>query len=83
MKIKVLFFANYKEILGVDRLDLDIEPDAKIESLCSHLASKGKAWQSVFNAETIKVAVNHELAELNQRLKEGDEIAFFPPVTGG
>ncbi|MGB1686261.1 MAG: MoaD/ThiS family protein [Pseudomonadales bacterium] len=44
---------------------------------------KGENWREALTAENVRVAVNQELVKGNPRVKPGDEIAFFPPVTGG
>ena len=83
MKLKVLFFANYKEVLGLSELTIELDTGANVIELNQLLASKGERWQEVFQSSSIKVAVNHELVDENTMLKEGDEVAYFPPVTGG
>jgi sulfur-carrier protein len=83
MKIKVLFFANIKEILGQSELEIELKSGTKVEQLTELLAEKGPNWARLFNNESIKVAVNHELVNPDQILKAADEVAYFPPVTGG
>ena len=83
MKLKILFFANFKELLGLSELELEFEEGARVAELNQVLSNRGPLWQKVFQSRSIKVAVNHELAELDSVLKEGDEVAYFPPVTGG
>ncbi len=83
MKLKVLFFANYKELLGLSELTVELDTGSKVIELNQLLATKGDRWQEVFQSSSIKVAVNHELVEEHTVLKEGDEVAYFPPVTGG
>ena len=83
MKLKVLFFANYKELLGLSELTVELDTGSKVIELNQLLATKGDRWHEVFQSSSIKVAVNHELVEEHTMLKEGDEVAYFPPVTGG
>ena len=47
------------------------------------LASKNEQWQALFGNTSLLNAVNHELVDSEQPIKSGDEVAFFPPVTGG
>jgi molybdopterin synthase sulfur carrier subunit len=77
MTIKVRYFASLKESLG----------RAEDDFVCSDLLSAQEVWQRV-NASTplphnILVAVNMDYVDLNHLVKDGDEVAFFPPVTGG
>ena len=85
MKIKVLFFANFRELLDCSNLSVELADDSSVADLCKKLAAKGEHWLSVFEspANTVKIALNQEMAELDSRIDDGDEVAFFPPVTGG
>ncbi|MDH0302996.1 MULTISPECIES: MoaD/ThiS family protein [unclassified Pseudomonas] len=81
MKVKVMYFARYRERLGFDseRLDGDF---AKLDDVRQALVAKGGAY-SVLAEQNLMCARNEELCRLDEPLEEGDEIAFFPPVTGG
>ncbi len=85
IKIKIIFFASFKELLGCSEIELQMDENSSIENLCGSLAGKGDAWQKVFTEakKTVKVACNQQMADLSTLLKDGDEVAFFPPVTGG
>ncbi|WP_422132547.1 molybdopterin converting factor subunit 1 [Endozoicomonas sp. ALD040] len=80
--IKVLFFASYREKLGTDRLELAEIPE-NLSALRSLLSAKGQDWQEVVNDSRTLVALNQTMTRKDFEIKEGDEIAFFPPVTGG
>ncbi|WP_040976416.1 molybdopterin synthase sulfur carrier subunit [Necropsobacter massiliensis] len=80
--LKVLFFAQTREILGVDELNLNAE-FATAEALRCHLAAKGERWALALQQDKLLVAINQTLSPLESAVKSGDEIAFFPPVTGG
>ena len=55
-----------------------------IAQLKMHLAKRGEAWANLFNGKkTIRAAINHALVDNEAAVKNGDEVAFFPPVTGG
>ena len=81
MKVKVKFFASYKEALGLDELDLELEEDSNVNSL---LGTLRKDYPKLGNLlETLVVSVNLEYAGFETKLKEGDEVALLPPVSGG
>ncbi|KEQ19229.1 molybdopterin converting factor subunit 1 [Endozoicomonas numazuensis] len=80
--IKILFFASYREKLGVDSLELPEVP-ANLSALRAMLCEKGADWQEVVTDSRTLVALNQSMTRKDFDIKEGDEIAFFPPVTGG
>lgn len=80
--IKVLFFAQVRELVDCEMLQLEADfPTA--ESLRQHLASKGEKWALALQSGKLLVAINQTLMPLDTPIQAGDEIAFFPPVTGG
>ncbi len=80
----VIFFASIREDLGTDQVACDIEDGLRVSGLIRKLAGiYGPEWGGVLNAENIKIAVNQELISSDIELQADDEIAFFPPVTGG
>ena len=81
MKLNVVFFARYREALGLDGESVDGE-FASIDQLRAHLAQRGGPWQ-VLAESNLMCARNEELCKLDEGLVDGDEVAFFPPVTGG
>ncbi|MEN9465319.1 MAG: hypothetical protein RL217_1500 [Pseudomonadota bacterium] len=81
--LKVLFFARYRETLGTEQLDLPYHPDlTHLEEVRKTLAKQGGKWQ-VLNDTGLMCARNQELVELHTPIQDGDELAFFPTVTGG
>ena len=85
VRIKIILFASFKELLNCSEFDQQLDDGATIYSLCESLANKGETWKMVFSdaEKTVKVACNLQMADMSTVLEEGDEVAFFPPVTGG
>jgi molybdopterin synthase sulfur carrier subunit len=81
MKVKVMYFARYRELLGLDaeRVEGDF---AVIDDLRKALVAKGGQYE-LLAEQNLMCARNEELCRLDEPLQEGDEVAFFPPVTGG
>ena len=83
--IQVLYFARLREQLGTagDEIPSDGGP-ATVGELAALLRQRGGNWAKVLGeGETIMAAVNQEMARPETRIGDGDEVAFFPPVTGG
>jgi molybdopterin synthase sulfur carrier subunit len=83
--IKVLFFARVREQLGCSSLELPwpeagFDLDGLQEQLCRE---RGDAWRDVLTQDNMIRAVNQVVVPGNCVLRDGDEVAFFPPVTGG
>jgi sulfur-carrier protein len=85
MKIKVLYFARIKEAVNYSSENLDLPQEVfNITLLKNWLSSRGDVWSNLFNGkQLVRAAINHELVDDMSSFEEGDEIAFFPPVTGG
>ena len=85
MKVRLLFFASLRESLGTPAEELDVPPTVTtVGSLKEHLRSRGGAWANVFApTRNVRAAINQEMAQVGTSIKAGDEVAFFPPVTGG
>ena len=79
---KIIFFAQIRELVGVERLELTVE-QMPISQLLEQLSLRGDKWSLALKERTVFCAVNHTLVGYDYIIKEGDEIAFFPPVTGG
>lgn len=80
--IKVLFFAQTRELVGVDSLEVT-ESFSTVEDLRAHLATHEGKWDLALEPGKLLAAVNQSIVPLEHSLTEGDEVAFFPPVTGG
>ncbi|WP_300652087.1 molybdopterin converting factor subunit 1 [Pseudomonas sp.] len=81
--IHVQYFARYREALGLDGEQLsDTQELTTLDDLRQHLLARGGVWQ-VLAEQNLMCARNQELCSLAEPLEEGDEVAFFPTVTGG
>ncbi len=80
--LKVLFFAQTRELIGIDEIVLE-QDFATADALREHLSQKGDKWALALEKGKLLVAINQTLMPLESAVKSGDEIAFFPPVTGG
>jgi sulfur-carrier protein len=83
--INILYFARLREIFGRDSERIALPPSVNtVEALREHLRARGGAWATELDvAKPVRMAVNQELVSPGARLDAGDEVAFFPPVTGG
>lgn len=84
MSLKLLFFASLREALGQGSEELDLPASVHdVAGLLAFLVARGGRWQSLGTFRNLRYAVNQNLAQLDTPLRAGDEVAFFPPVTGG
>jgi sulfur-carrier protein len=85
MKVKVLFFAGLREQLGTSAEELELPSGVTtVAALRSHLLARGDTWKSALGeSKLVRTAVNQDMVPATARIKAGDEVAFFPPVTGG
>ncbi|MEN8174833.1 MAG: molybdopterin converting factor subunit 1 [Pseudomonadota bacterium] len=83
-KIQVLYFARLREALHLGSEDLELPAaDTTVADLTRLLAQRGEPWKSTLHDTRVITAVNQEVAIPETPIKDGDEVAFFPPVTGG
>ncbi|CNK79223.1 molybdopterin synthase small subunit [Yersinia aldovae] len=80
--IQILFFAQVRELVGMERLELAAEFPT-VEALRQSLCQRGERWQLALEEGKLLMAVNQSLVNAQHPLVAGDEVAFFPPVTGG
>lgn len=81
MRIKVRLFAAYREAVGRGEINLEVEGAVSPLDLWRRLGKKHPPLLEF--GYSLLVAVNGEYAPLDRPLKEGDEVAFIPPVSGG
>jgi len=81
--INILYFASFREVLGQAEEQLPVT-HSTVSELLSELAARGDHWKvALADNANLQIAVNHDVASRETVIKAGDEIAFFPPVTGG
>lgn len=81
----LLYFAWVRQKIGRSEETLPLPADVKtVADLISHLQTQGAGYGDAFSdLRRIRVAVNHDHAGFDMPLRDSDEVAFFPPVTGG
>lgn len=85
MTVRILFFAGLREALGTRGEALTLPASvADVGALRTLLAARGGIWAEHFApARNLRAAVNQDMAGPQAVVRAGDEVAFFPPVTGG
>ena len=84
MVVEVLFFARLREQLGCASQQVELAAgNSTLDLLSQQLMAQGPQWAEALGADNILCAVNQDLIDGDCALHDGDEIAFFPPVTGG
>jgi molybdopterin synthase sulfur carrier subunit len=81
--IRVLFLAQLREQLGIAEVQIAAESVVSIATLKQYLVAGNPQWEEYLSNSKLFVAVNHQYAKTDVAIKSGDEVAFFPPVTGG
>jgi len=82
-QITILFFASLAEQLNCRTLTLPCPQPVSVGELRDQLiAQHGESWNAL-RSDQLRCAVNQEIVKMDHLLKPGDEVAFFPPVTGG
>ena len=81
--IKILFFAQLRERLDCDAMTFDLNSTVTTGWLRRQLAEQGELWRDCLQQGNLLMAVNQTLVDENAVVHDGDEVAFFPPVTGG
>jgi molybdopterin synthase sulfur carrier subunit len=77
MAIRIRYFANLRELVGHSEEELSAEGIETVADILNIINQKNRLPDNILQA------VNMDYAELTSPVKEGDEVAFFPPVTGG
>ena len=83
--VTVVYFAHLREALGKPSEQIALPAEVRnLAGLRRLLMSRGGAWaDELADGKPVRAAVNQDMAQGDTRISDGDEIAFFPPVTGG
>ncbi len=81
MIVSVRLFARLKERVGATQIDIDVQEPATVSTLLRVIYSQYPVLQQ--HSSSLLVSINQEFADDSHPIAEGDEIALFPPVSGG
>jgi molybdopterin synthase sulfur carrier subunit len=83
--LNVLYFARLRDTLGRDAERIDLPAGVTdVKGLLDWLRARGDVWATELGpGRSVRAAVNQDMAQPDTPVRDGDEIAFFPPVTGG
>ena len=83
--VRILFFASFREQLNTRQMELELTTaPCTVSDLISRLITAGgDSWRRVLEGDNLVIAVNQSVCTRQQSVCDGDEVAFYPPVTGG
>ena len=83
--VEVRYFARLREVFGRDGEQVELPGDVRdVGGLTAWLRSRGDAWERELSpGRPFRIAVNQDMAAADTPVGNGDEVAYFPPVTGG
>lgn len=81
--IDVKFFARLRDQLGTGGLQLDANHLTSVKDVHAALVRLNQHWDASLGHQSVLVAVNQTMGNFDSAVSDGDEVAFFPPVTGG
>ena len=81
MKVRVQFYAQLRDLVGMRELDLDVAEGATVRDLLEEIYAQQPALRS--HDKSILIGAGVEFVDRNYKLKLGEEIAIMPPVQGG
>ena len=80
--VNILFFAQTRELIGLSQLEIAVDR-LTLEQLRQQLSTKGDNWALALEKGKVIHTINQVVCAPDQLIYDGDEVAFFPPVTGG
>ena len=82
--MKILYFANIRETIGIIEEHIDIDEVCTVREIIKILIKKNNKYKKAFsNFKNEKCSINFNYVKLDAKVQNTDELAFFPPVTGG
>lgn len=81
MALKILYFASLREAIGSGGESMELPPGAT--TVADLRAALGQRHPELLTARNLRAAVNRQMVGMEAPVADGDEVAFFPPVTGG
>lgn len=81
--VTIRFFASLRERLEEEEIRLEAEGLQCVQDVRLQLMERGEPWRETLGNARVLVAVNQAMARSDTPVSDGDEVAFFPPVTGG
>jgi molybdopterin synthase sulfur carrier subunit len=84
MNVKVLYFASLRDAVGCAEESFVLPSGVStVGELRAFLAERGDGWHALAQGRNVRAALNQRMAGASESVVPGDEVAFFPPVTGG
>ena len=80
MRVKVRYYASFRDVTGKQEEWLEVSEGTTVQGIREHVRS---LYESIARKEQVLVAVNGSFTSLDRVIEEGDDVAFFPPVSGG
>ena len=81
--VSIKYFANLREIAGKESEEVTISEEMNLEDFCQKLEKSQPQIIQMIRQKNIMVTINQEMVTLETIIKDGDEVAFLPPFSGG
>ncbi len=82
--LQLRYFASLRDQLNCESEELSWQDDfSTVNDIKTLLSKRNEHWQKLLSNNTTLIAINQQMVNADSPIKDGDEIAFFPPVTGG
>ena len=82
--IQLVFLASIRERLDCEQQSFELpQPQLSVTDLIETLSQQGEQWRQSLQGDKVLVAINQQMSKSDALVNDGDEVAFFPPVTGG